>query len=119
MNRRDFLKRGATGAAAVAIATIPVTSAAPKSDFPETKEEMVALVNAAKESKKYSWRMEGAFVEEGLSRTDTISSTHWYYHKGGRIAVLHLREADNHICFNVERMEGDGKITYLPPYPRR
>ena len=119
MNRRDFLKRSSILAAAEAVAITPIVVASTKSSFPETKDDMIALVNAAKESNKYAWRLEGAFVEEGLSRTDTISSTHWYFHEGGRIAVLHVRESDNHVCFNVERMEGDGKVTYLPPYPRR
>jgi len=117
MNRRNFLKRGAVGAAAAAIVTVPIIDAEvvkPKSDFPETKEDMWLLVHNAEERGEYVRRMEGALIEEGLNRTDTGISTHWYYHKGNRVAVLHIRERDNHVCFSVERMEAQQAI-YTPP----
>ena len=115
MNRRDFLKRSATGAAGVAVAAIPVVNMPAKSDFPETLEDMQAMVNAAKESREFEYRPEGGWIPEGLCCTPTMVSDHWYYHKGSRIAVLHIRPSDNHICFDIENVRDENKVSYYPP----
>jgi hypothetical protein len=115
MNRRDFLKRSATGATVIAIAAIPSVEAPAKSGFPETIEDMQAMVDAAKRSREFEYRTEGGWIPEGLSCTPTMSSNHWYYHKGSRIAVLHIRPSDNHVCFDIENVRDSNKVSYYPP----
>ena len=116
MNRRDFLTKGAISAAAVAV---PVTKAEISNTFPETMEEMQALVAECQRDNKYVIRGEYQLIPEGMSMTGTGISAFWHYHKGNRIATLHVRYSDKHICFYSEKMDEPQPRTYTPPKPQQ
>src|SRR5215472_4086714 len=118
MNRRDFLKRGAL-AAAVPTVAISATKELVDSDFPETEDQMHALVEECKKSGNYKFRVESGLIPEGMSKTVTFSSIFWYYHKGNRIAVLHVRHIDNHVCFSIERIDSEKPTFFSPPRPQQ
>jgi hypothetical protein len=114
VNRRDFLTKGAISAAVVAVPTVP-TKVITTDTFPMTKEEMQSLVKECQGNSNFVIRPECGLIPEGMSLTTTPVSSYWRYHKGNRVATLHVRFSDKHICFYVEEMDAPMPTTYTRP----